>query len=101
LGQRDPLRWPPSSIEGHFSDKSALGHIRCSDPHPMLKSERNRAAMNPIQLVEKLRAIERALELEERSTIRTLVAEALQYAMQMQRESPEQMRRDSRAVQHT
>ena len=67
----------------------------------MLKSERYRAAMNPIQLVEKLRAIERALELEERSTVRTLVAEALQYAMQMQRESPEQMRRDSRVVLHT
>jgi len=54
------------------------------------------ATMNPLWLLEKLKEIERALDLEERSTIRRMVVEAQQYAIQMQRDTPEQMRRDSR-----
>lgn len=56
--------------------------------------------MNPLWLLEKLKEIERALENEERSTIRSMVVEAQLYAIQMQRETPEQMRRDSRAIAH-
>lgn len=58
------------------------------------------ATMNPLWLLEKLKEIERALENEERSTIRSMVVEAQLYAIQMQRETPEQMRRDSRVTVH-
>lgn len=54
-------------------------------------------AMNTVVLLEKLNKIERALDVEEPATIRALVRDAQQYALQLQRESPEQMRRDSRA----
>jgi hypothetical protein len=67
----------------------------------MLEGVEVRATMNPLWLLEKLKEIERALENEERSTIRKMVTEAQQYAIQMQRETPEQMRRDSRVVIHT
>jgi hypothetical protein len=49
-----------------------------------------------VLLLQKLREIEGALELEERATLRKMVAEAQQYAIDLQRETPEQMRRDSR-----
>jgi hypothetical protein len=56
--------------------------------------------MNTIVLLKKLNKIERALDVEERATIRELPREAQQCALQLQRETPEQMRRDSRASFH-
>ena len=52
--------------------------------------------MNTVALLQKLDEIERALDGDERATIRKLVLDAQQCALQLQRESPEQMRRDSR-----
>jgi hypothetical protein len=49
-----------------------------------------------VLLLQKLREIEGALEREERAVLRKMVAEAQQYAVDLQRETPEQMRRDSR-----
>lgn len=57
--------------------------------------------MNTIALLEKLNKIERALEVEERGTIRELLRDAQQCALQLQRETPEQMRRDSRVSLHS
>ena len=54
--------------------------------------------MNPIWLLEKLKEIERALEREERSTIRRMVVEAQEYAIQLEHDTPEQRRRDSRVA---
>lgn len=51
-----------------------------------------------VVLLQKLSDIERALEIEERATIRNMLLDAQQYVLQLQRESPEQMRRDSRVV---
>jgi hypothetical protein len=51
-----------------------------------------------VVLLQKLGDIERALEIEERATIRNMLLDAQQYVLQLQRESPEQMRRDSRVV---
>jgi len=56
--------------------------------------------MNAVFLLEKLKEIERALDMEERATIRAMVLEAQQYTIALQKDSPEQMRRDSRAVLH-
>ena len=53
--------------------------------------------MNTVVLLEKLNKIELALDVEERATIRALLREAQQCALELQRETPEQMRRDSRA----
>lgn len=56
--------------------------------------------MYTVLLIEKLREIERTLDLGDRAAIRKMLADAQYYAVQLQRESPEQMRRDSRiAVQ--
>jgi uncharacterized membrane protein len=57
--------------------------------------------MNTVVLLEKLNKIERALDVEERATIREMLRDAQQCALQIQRETPEQMRRDSRAVLHS
>jgi predicted transcriptional regulator len=57
--------------------------------------------MNTVVLLEKLNKIERALDIEERATIRELLREAQQCALQLQRETPEQMRRDSRSSFHS
>jgi len=57
--------------------------------------------MNPIWLLEKLKEIELALDREEPSTIRSMIVEAQQYAIQLQHDSPEQMRRDSRLAVHS
>lgn len=57
--------------------------------------------MNTVVLLEKLNKIELALDVEERATIRELVRDAQQCALQLQRETPEQMRRDSRASLHS
>ena len=54
--------------------------------------------MNTVVLLEKLNKIERALELEERATIRQMLVDAQLCVLALQRESPEQMRRDSRIV---
>ncbi|HEX4283811.1 MAG TPA: hypothetical protein VHZ28_01880 [Terracidiphilus sp.] len=54
--------------------------------------------MSLILLLEKLKEIELALEIEKSATIRGMLAEAEQYALQLQRESPEQMRRSSSRV---
>jgi hypothetical protein len=56
--------------------------------------------MNTVVLLQKLGEIERALDVEERATIRKMVLDAQQCALQLQRESPEQMRRDSRCACH-
>ncbi|HEX3891902.1 MAG TPA: hypothetical protein VHW46_04955 [Terracidiphilus sp.] len=56
--------------------------------------------MNTILLIEKLREIERVLELEENPRIRRLLTEAQQYALQVQHETTEQVRRDTRATAH-
>ncbi len=56
--------------------------------------------MNTVALIEKLNKIERALEAGESATIRELLRDAQQCALQLQRETPEQMRRDSRASLH-
>ena len=56
--------------------------------------------MYTVLLIEKLQEIERALDLDDCTVIRKMLAEAQQYAVLLQRESPEQMRRDSRAVIH-
>jgi hypothetical protein len=53
--------------------------------------------MNTVVLLEKLNKIERALDVEEHATIREMLRDAQQCAIQLQRETPEQMRRDSRA----
>jgi hypothetical protein len=54
--------------------------------------------MSLILLLEKLKQIELALEIEKSATIRGMLVEAEQYALQLQRESPEQMRRSSSRV---
>jgi hypothetical protein len=54
--------------------------------------------MSLILLLEKLKQIELALEIEKSATIRGMLAEAEQYALQLQRETPEQMRRSSSRV---
>jgi hypothetical protein len=54
--------------------------------------------MSLILLLEKLKEIELALEIEKSATIRGMLAEAEQYALQLQRETPEQMRRSSSRV---
>jgi hypothetical protein len=56
--------------------------------------------MNTVLLLQKLDEIERALDVEERATIRKMVLDAQQCALEIQRESPEQMRRDSRCTCH-
>jgi hypothetical protein len=57
--------------------------------------------MHTVQLIRKLREIERALEVEDLSTIRNLVIEAEQCALRVQRETEEQTRRESRFVRVT
>ena len=57
--------------------------------------------MNTVALIEKLNKIERALDVEEHDTIRELLRDAQQCALQLQRETPEQMRRDSRVIFHS
>lgn len=52
--------------------------------------------MSIVLLLEKLSQIELLLESKEDSEIRSLLIEAQQYALQVQRETPEQMRRSSR-----
>lgn len=52
--------------------------------------------MSIVLLLEKLNQIEQMLESKEPSAIRSLLIEAQQYALQVQRETPEQMRRSSR-----
>lgn len=52
--------------------------------------------MSIVLLLEKLSQIELLLESKEDSEIRSLLIEAQQYALQLQRETPEQMRRSSR-----
>ena len=56
--------------------------------------------MYTVQLIEKLKQIEQALDLGDRTVIRQMLAEAQEYAVLLQRQSPEQLRRDSRAVLH-
>jgi hypothetical protein len=57
--------------------------------------------MHTVQLIQKLREIERALELEDRSIIRRLLIEAQECALRVQRETEEQTRRESRFVRVT
>jgi hypothetical protein len=52
--------------------------------------------MNTIFLLEKLRDIEKALDLEDMRTTRRILADVRQRALDLQHNSPEQMRRDSR-----
>lgn len=52
--------------------------------------------MNTIDLIQKLHDIEHAIGVEDQSTIRQRVIEALECAVRLQRESPEQLRRASR-----
>lgn len=56
--------------------------------------------MNMVLLLEKLQEIERALELDEPLILRQLLGEAQQFALELQHESPEQRRRDSRVAVH-
>jgi hypothetical protein len=56
------------------------------------------SVMNTVVLLQKLRDLERALDVEERATIRRMVLDAQLCVLQLQRESPEQMRRDSRVI---
>jgi hypothetical protein len=57
-----------------------------------------RAAMYAVLLIEKLKEIERSLEFGDSMSLRKMLADAQYYAVQLQRETPEQMRRDSRFV---
>jgi len=52
--------------------------------------------MNTIFLLEKLRDIEKALDLEDLRTTRRILADVRQRALDLQHQTPEQMRRDSR-----
>jgi len=52
--------------------------------------------MNTIELIQKLHDIECALGVEDSSAIRKRVVEALECAVRLQRETPEQHRRQSR-----
>lgn len=52
--------------------------------------------MNIVDLIEKLREIERAVGKVESNTLRSMVIEAEDCALRVERESAEQMRRDSR-----
>ncbi len=54
--------------------------------------------MNTVVVRQKLNEIERALDVEERATIRKMLVDAQLCVLELQRESPEQMRRDSRIV---
>ncbi|MGA8671392.1 MAG: hypothetical protein WB679_16025 [Terracidiphilus sp.] len=55
--------------------------------------------MNTVVVLQKLNEIERALDVvEERATIRKMLVDAQLCVLELQRESPEQMRRDSRIV---
>ena len=56
--------------------------------------------MYTVLLIEKLKEIEQALDLGDCTFVRQMLAEAQQYAVQLQRETPEQLRRDSRVVLH-
>jgi hypothetical protein len=56
------------------------------------------SVMNTVVLLQKLTDLERALDVEERATIRRMVLDAQLCVLQLQRESPEQMRRDSRVI---
>lgn len=56
--------------------------------------------MYTVLLIEKLKEIERTLDHGDCASIRKMLADAQYYALQLQRESPEQMRRDSRVVLH-
>jgi uncharacterized membrane protein len=56
------------------------------------------AIMNTVILLQKLTEIEQALDREEKATLRKMLRDAQQCALQLQRESPEQRRRDSRCV---
>jgi hypothetical protein len=56
--------------------------------------------MNTVVVLQKLNEIERALDVEERATIRKMLLDAQQCVLQLQRESPEQRRRDSRIICH-
>lgn len=57
--------------------------------------------MNTVELIAKLKELEQALDLEERSQLHILVHEALECALRVQHETGEQMRRDSRFVRLT
>ena len=52
--------------------------------------------MNTIELIQKLHDIERSIGVEDSSSLRRKVVEALECAVRIQRESPEQLRRQSR-----
>jgi hypothetical protein len=54
--------------------------------------------MNTVILLQKLTEIELALDRGESATLRKMLHDAQQCALQLQRESPEQRRRDSRCV---
>lgn len=54
--------------------------------------------MYAVLLLEKLKEIERSLEFGDSVSLRKMLADAQYYAVQLQRETPEQMRRDSRLV---
>ncbi|MGA7110107.1 MAG: hypothetical protein WBV28_21470 [Terracidiphilus sp.] len=57
--------------------------------------------MHTVQLIQKLREIERALEVGDLSTIRSLLIEAEKCALRVQQETEEQTRRQSRFVRVT
>jgi hypothetical protein len=100
------MRLPKQSAYRHprpsillLDQRSAFHHINPRAPMP--SSEAEVRAMHTVQLIQKLREIERALELEDRSIIRHLLIEAQECALRVQRETEEQTRRESRFVRVT
>ncbi len=55
--------------------------------------------MNTISLLQKLQELEQAVGVEGVVTLRRMVADARECALEIQRNSPEQLRRNSRAEQ--